>query len=111
MSNRPCNHRQYQDVSRYLGSADHISNVNPTVPQVVHGYIGPFEMLRISWNAVQLDLPDEMVIYEKVNFSILTVDHTDDCSIVWQSLPHLLPASGMAPSHDVQSIRNHRTSS
>jgi len=38
------------------------ANVNPTWRKLVHRYIGPYQILHIHRNAVELDLPNDMMI-------------------------------------------------
>jgi hypothetical protein len=57
------------------------ANVNPTQRKLVHCYIGPYQILRICGNAVELDLRNNMTIDDTVNVSKLKVDRTDDSRI------------------------------
>jgi len=54
------------------------ANVNHTQRKLVHRYIGPYEILRIRRNAVELVLPYDMTIHDTVNVTRLKVDRTDD---------------------------------
>ena len=87
------------------------ANVNPTGRKLVHRYIGPYEILRIRGNAIELDLPNNMTIYDTVNVSRLKVDRTDDSRIAWRPPPPSVQTSRAGTSYVVQSITNRRPSS
>jgi hypothetical protein len=54
------------------------TNCDPMRRKLVHQYIGPYEILRIRGNAVEVDLPNDMTIHNRVNVSRLKVDRMDD---------------------------------
>jgi len=87
------------------------ANVNPTRRKPLHHYIGRYEILRICENAVELDITNDMTIYDTVNVSRLKVDLTDDSRVDWglQTLPVQTCRAGT--SHVVESIPKHRPSS
>jgi len=87
------------------------ANVNPTRRKLVHLYIGPYEILQIRGNAVELDLPNEMAIHDTVNVSRLKVDHTDDSRIAWRRPPLPVQTSRAGTIYVVESIAKHRPSS
>jgi len=87
------------------------ANVNPTRRKLVHCYIDSYEILRIRGNAVKLDLPNNLMIYNTVNVSRLKVDSTDDPSIAWWLPPPAVRTSRAGTSHVVESIAKHRPSS
>jgi hypothetical protein len=57
------------------------ANINHTRRNLGHRYIGPSEILLIPGNAVELDLPKDMTIYNTANASKLKVDRTDNSRI------------------------------
>ena len=79
--------------------------------ELVHRYIGPYEILQIRGNALELDLPNEMTIHETVNVSRLKVDRTDDSRIAWRAPPLPGLTSPAGTSYLVESIAKHRPSS
>ena len=87
------------------------ANVNPTQHKLVHPYIGPYEILRIRGNAVEVDLPNDMTIHDTGNVSRLKVDRTDDSMIAWRRPPPPVWTSHADTSYIVESIANHRPSS
>jgi len=56
--------------------------VNPTQRKLVHRYFGPYDILRIRENAIELDLPNDMKIHDTINVSRLKADHTDDSRVI-----------------------------
>jgi len=56
--------------------------VNPTRRTLVHRYIGPYDILRIRENAIELDLPNDMKIHVTINVSRLKADRTDDSRVI-----------------------------
>jgi hypothetical protein len=87
------------------------ANVNPTRRKLVHGFIGPYEILPIRGNAVELDLPNDMTIYNTVNVSRLEVHPIADSRNAWQAPPPPVRTCPAGTSYVVQSIANHRPSS
>jgi putative transposase len=87
------------------------ANVNPTRRKLVHRYIGPYEILRIRGNAVELDLPNDMMIHDTVNVSRLKIDRTDNSRIAWRPPPPPVRTSRAGTSYVVESIANHRSRS
>jgi len=63
------------------------ANVNPTGHKPVHRDVGPYEILQMSGNAVKLDLPNDMTMYDTANVSRLKVDRTDISRIAWWQPP------------------------
>jgi len=78
---------------------------------LVHRYIGPYEILQIRRNAVELDPPDGMTIHATVNVSRLKFDRTDDSTIAWRPPPPPERTNCAGPSYVVESIAKHRPSS
>ena len=70
-----------------------------------------YEILQIHGNAVELDLPNDLTIYDTVNVSRLKVDRTDDSSIAWGPPPPPVRTSRAGTSHVVESIAKHLPSS
>jgi hypothetical protein len=87
------------------------TNVNPTRRTLVHRYIGPYKILRIRGNAVELDIPNDMAIHYTVNVSRLKVDHTDDSRVGWRQPPPPVRTSRAGTSYVVVSIVNHQPNS
>jgi hypothetical protein len=87
------------------------ANVNPIRCKLVNHDIGPYKILRICRNAVKLDLPNDMTIYDTVNVSRLKVDCTDDSRVIGWPLPPPVRTRCMGTSYVVQSITNHHLSS
>ena len=87
------------------------ANVNTTQCKLVHRYIGPYEILPIRGNAIELDLPNDMMIHDTVNVSRLKVDRTDDSRITWWLPPAPVWTNRAGTSYIVQSIVKHRPSS
>jgi len=87
------------------------TNVNPTRRKLVHRYIGPYEILQIHRNAVELDLPNDMTIHDIVNISRQKVDRTDDSRIAWRPPPLPVWTSRVGTSYVVESIAKNRPSS
>jgi hypothetical protein len=78
------------------------ANVNPTRRKLVHRYIGPYEILRIRGNAVELDLPNDMMIHDTVNVSRLKIDRTDNSRIAWRPPPPPVRTSRAGTSYVVE---------
>jgi len=87
------------------------ANANRTRRKLVHRYIGPYEILRIRGNAVELYLPDDMMIHDTVNVSRLKVHRTDDSTIAWRPPPPPVWTSRAGTSYVVELIAQHRPSS
>jgi hypothetical protein len=87
------------------------ANGNPTRRKLVHRHIGPYEILQIGGNAVELDLPKDMTIHDTVNISRLNVDHTDDSRIAWRPPPLPVRTTCAGTSYVVESLAKHRPSS
>ena len=87
------------------------TNVNPTRRNLVHRYIGPYEILRIHGNAVELDLPNNMTIHNTVHVSRLKVDRADDSRIACQPPPPPVWTSRAGTCYVVESIAKHWPSS
>jgi len=86
------------------------ANVNPTRRELVHRYIGPYEILRIRGNAVELDLSNNMTIHNTVNASRRKVDRTEDSRIAWRPPPLPVRTSRPGTSYVVESIAKYRPS-
>ena len=87
------------------------ANVNPTRGNLVHRYIGPCEIVQIGGNGIELDLPQNMTIYDTVNVSRLKVDRTDDSRVAWWLPPPPVRTSHAGTRYIVESIAKHRPSS
>jgi len=87
------------------------SNLNPTRHKVVHHHIGTYKILRIYGNAVELDLPPYMSIYNSVNISRLKVDRTDDSRVAWRPPPLLVWTSHVGTCYVIESIADLQHSS
>ena len=87
------------------------TNVNPTRHKLVHHYIGPYEILRIHRNAVELDLPYDKTIYNAVNILRLKVDCTDDSRVLWLLPPPPVRTSQAGTKYIVESIAKYQPSS
>jgi hypothetical protein len=59
-------------------------------------------MLRIPGNAVELDLPNDMTIYDTVNVSRLKVYCRDDSRVAWRPSPPQKCSSGTGTSHIIE---------
>ena len=78
---------------------------------VVHRYLGQYEILRIRRDTVELDHPNDMKIYNTVNASRLKVVRTDGSRIAWRLPPPPVRTSRAGTSYVVESITKHRPSS
>jgi hypothetical protein len=87
------------------------ANVNITRRILVHHYIGPYEILRIRGNTVELDLPNDMTMHDTVNVCRLKVDRMDDSRIAWRPPPSPVQTSRAGTSYVVESIAKHWPSS
>jgi hypothetical protein len=87
------------------------ANVNPTRCKLGDRYIRPYEILRIRGIAVELDLPNDMMIHDTVNVSRFKVARTDDSRIAWRQPPPPVWTSRTGPSYVVESSAKHQPSS
>lgn len=83
------------------------ANVNPTRCKLVHHQIGPYEILQIPRNAVELDLPNDMTINNTVNISRFKDDYKDDSKVPWRPPPPPVRTSRVTRWDVIQSIANH----
>ena len=65
----------------------------------------------MSGNAVKLDLPNDMTMYDTANVSRLKVDRTDISRIAWRLPPPLVQTGCAGTRYVVEYITKHRLSS
>jgi len=114
MSRRPINPDITAGAKLYLDNKDlpiTYGNFNLTWRKLVHRHIGPYEILRIYSNAVELDLRNNMTIYDTVNVSRVNIHRMDDTTVVWRPPPLLVGISRTGTCDVIQSITNHRPTS
>ena len=87
------------------------TNVNTTWCNLVQHYIWTYEIRSICRNALELDLPNTMIIYDTVNVSRFKVDHTDASRVTWCPLPPPVCTRHVGTSYVVQSVTENRPSS
>jgi len=87
------------------------TNMNLTQCKLEHGYIWPYWILQIHRNAIQLDIPNDMKVYDAGNISRSIAECTDDVMVAWQQPPPLIWTHPGQSNYDVQSIKSHQSSS
>jgi len=110
-SRRPIDSASTAGTNVFLDTQDlplTYANVDPIRRELVHLVIGPHDIFQIRRNAVELDLPNDLTIYDTVNVRRVEVDRTDNSRTAWWAPPPPVWTSHAGTRDVVQSIRNHR---
>lgn len=87
------------------------AKINPMQHKQVHHYIGPYTILHIQRNAVELHLPNDLTIYDTVNVSRHKLNRLDNSSVIWRLMPPPVQTSHVGTSYVFQFVTNHSPSS
>lgn len=82
------------------------TNVNPTPCYLVHWSIGPCEFHQICGNAIKVDLPNDMMIYNTGKVARLKVDHMHNSRVTWLLPPPHVWTSRMGTRYIVIAVAN-----